>query len=429
MSLFVEVPDSLIAVAPQIQRCRVCGNTHLVDCLDIGAQYLSSIFPGDLGYRKTLLRYPLDMVLCEKKNSLHCGLVQLKHELDLSAMYQAYPYTSGSNASMKAILKDVADSGAAFNHLNPGDLVLDIGANDGTLLSNFQGRPLELLGIDAAQNITPVFQSPQFKLVRGFFSKDLYQKSVSKKAKLVFSIAMFYHLAEPVKFSQEVADVLEDDGVWIIQMAYLPAMLETNMYDNIVHEHNGYYGIQTMQWLMDRVGLEVFDCLLNDVYGGSFRLFVKKKGCARFPETERLRALVAAEKAKKIFDLVTYCEFEARILKTRQDLQKLLEKLKKEGKKVWVYGASTKGNTILQYCEVTRGHAEAAADANPFKFGKYIIGADIPIKDENEMRRARPDYLLALPYSFVEAFIQREAELVRGGTKFIVPLPEVRILP
>ena len=429
MSLFVEVPDSLIAVAPQIERCRVCGNPNLVDCLDMGPQYLSSIFPDDLSYRKKLLRYPLDMVLCEKKNSLQCGLVQLKHELDLSGMYKEYPYTSGSNSSMKAILKDVADSGAAFDHLRSGDLVLDIGANDGTLLSNFQGRSLDLLGIDAAQNIQPVFQSPQFKLVRGFFSKGLYQKSVSKKAKLIFSIAMFYHLSNPVKFSQDVAEVMEDEGVWIIQMAYLPAMLETNMYDNIVHEHNGYYGIQTMQWVMERAGLEVFDCLLNEVYGGSFRLFVKKKGCSRFPETERLRKLIDAEKTKKIFDLVTYCEFEDRIQKTRRDLRKLLEKFKKEGKSVWVYGASTKGNTILQYCEITREHAVAAADANSFKLGKYMIGADIPVKDENEMRRVRPDYLLALPYSFVDGFIKREAALVHLGTKFIVPLPEVKILP
>lgn len=417
-------------MTPEIEKCRVCQNSDLLPCVDIGEQYLSSIFPSDLQYRKQLKKYPMDLVLCDKKGKdSHCGVLQLGHELDLSSMYEAYPYTSGSNSSMKGILQDVMKSGVDLNHLRTNDVILDIGCNDGTLLSFFKDSPYQLIGIDAAKNIRPVFISSNFNLARGFFSKRAFDKLSPKKAKLIFSIAMFYHLSNPVAFSKDVAGCLEDEGVWIIQMAYLPAMLKTNMYDNIVHEHAGYYGIETLQWVMQQAGLEIFDVLLNDVYGGSYRAFIKKKGVSAFPTTDRYQKLLVEEQRDALFELKTYQEFDRRIQKTREDLIRLLKKIKSEGKKVWAYGASTKGNTILQYCGIGNDLIEAAADANPFKFGKYIIGSDIPIKDETEMRQAKPDYLLALPYSFVDAFIKREHELVKQGTKFIVPLPEVRILP
>lgn len=413
----------------KIVKCRVCGNLDLVPCVDIGEQYLSSVFPDTLDYRNKLKKYPMDLVLCRRKGPEHCGLLQLGHELDLSEMYAAYPYTSSSNSSMKAILQDVAQSGAALGHLSSGDLILDIGCNDGTLLSFFQGKRCPLLGVDAARNIRPVFTDPDFKFVHGFFSKEIFNKSVPKKAKLIFSIAMFYHLSDPLAFSRDAASCLDEEGAWIIQMAYLPSMIKANMYDNIVHEHNGYYGIETMQWIMGKAGLEIFDALLNDVYGGSFRLFVKHKGQKRFPATARLQALIQEERKTDLFEPTVYQDFDRRIQKTREDLRALLKKMKSENKKVWIYGASTKGNTILQYCEIGKEEIVAAADANPFKFGKYIIGADIPIRDEESMRAARPAYLLALPYSFVNAFVERESDLIRGGTQFIVPLPEVKIIP
>ena len=415
--------------APKILKCRVCGNRNLLPCVDIGEQYLSSIFPDRLDYRKSLTPYPMDMVLCEKKSEKTCGLVQLGHELDLSGMYAHYPYTSSSNSSMKAILQDVMKSGVDLNHLRMGDVILDIGCNDGTLLSFFKDSPYQLVGIDAAQNIKRVFASSNFKFSQGFFNRKAFDHLSPQKAKLIFSIAMFYHLSDPISFSKDVAACLQEDGVWIIQMAYLPAMLKTNMYDNIVHEHAGYYGIETLQWVMGQVGLEIFDVLLNDVYGGSFRAFVKKKNSNAFQTTPRFNQLLEAERCEHLFDVKTYQDFDRRIQKTRQDLIQLLKKIKSEGKKVWVYGASTKGNTILQYCGIGRDLLEAAADANPFKFGKYIIGGDIPIKNEDEMRAAKPDYLLALPYSFAPAFVKKEEALMRQGIQFIVPLPDVHLLP
>ncbi|MCR4329089.1 MAG: class I SAM-dependent methyltransferase [Candidatus Roizmanbacteria bacterium] len=422
------VMGSTTLVAQKITQCRVCGNTDLIPCIDIGEQYLSSVFPEDLTYRASAIRYPLDLVLCRKKeDGTTCGLLQLAHRLDLTPMYDAYPYTSSTNSSMGLILKDVAESGRALQHLSSDDVILDIGGNDGTLLSYFQNDSYQLLNIDPAKNITASITSPRYRSVHSFFNADAFNSVSTKKAKLIFSIAMFYHLNDPLTFAQDVATCLDDEGVLIIQMAYLPAMIRTNMYDNIVHEHAGYYATQHVKWIMEKVGLEVFDVVENDVYGGSFRIFIKKKG-AHFTPTERLSKLLQKEVSEGVFDVATYQAFMGRVEKTRTDLQALCKSIKAEGKSIWIYGASTKGNTILQYCGLGSNEIDAAADSNAFKIGKYVIGSDVLIKSEEEMHAAKPDYLLALPYSFVNAFIQREADLVAQGTKFIVPLPEVKVL-
>ena len=239
---------------------------------------------------------------------------------------------------------------------------------------------------------------------------------------------MFYHLHNPVGFCRDIESTLDDEGVAIIQMAYLPAMIKTNMYDNIVHEHTGYYSTQHMKWILEKAKLEPFDVELNDVYGGSFRIFAKKKDNPNFKPTKRLQKNLEEELNWGIFEISTYSNFMNRINKTKEDLRGLIKKIKGEGKNIWIYGASTKGNTIMQFCDIGGDLIEAAADSNPFKFGKYMIGSDIPIVNEEKLRQEKPDYLLALPYSFVGAFREREKELVEKGAKFIVPLPEVKVI-
>ncbi len=412
----------------KITKCRFCGNNSIIPAIDLGKQYLSSIFPSNLSYRKNIKKQPLSLVLC-KKNHNSCGTLQLSHSFRMSKMYEQYPFTSSTNSSMPKILKDVLDSALKYVDLKKEDLVLDIGGNDGTLLSYLKDTNCDLLCIDPAQNVKSIFTSKKFKTVINYFSEKVYKAETKKKAKIIFSIAMFYHLYDPIGFSKEVEACLAPDGIWVIQMAYLPKMIETNMYDNIVHEHVGYYAIDNMRFIMEKVGLEIFDVSLNDVYGGSFRLFIKKKGCLKYPKSKGYIRGLKNEKKTKIYNPITYKKFMKRIEKTRDDLLSLCKKIKSEGKSIWIYGASTKGNTILQYCGINKKLIDAAADANPFKYGKYIIGSNIPIKKEEEMHKAKPDYLLALPYSFVDAFIKRESNLINSGTKFIIPLPKVKIIP
>lgn len=411
--------------AVPVTACRLCGRAALAACVDLGAQYLSSVFPSDLSYRARMAPLPLTLVRCDGG----CGLVQLAHAFDLRFMYEAYPYASATNASMRRALEDVADAAKAVIPLAPGDVVLDIGCNDGTLLSAFADTNLRLVGVDPAANVVSSWDASAYTHIRDYFSASAFERAGTDSARCVFSIAMFYHLGDPVSFADQVRQVLRRDGVWIVQMAYLPAMLRTNMYDNIVHEHAGYYALHQMQVVLERAGLEVFDVTLNDVYGGSFRVFAKHRGAAAFPIRERVAALLEAERGEGLFAPETYAAFARRIAATRDDLIAVCDRARAEGRTVWAYGASTKGNTILQYCGLTGGRIAAAADASPFKIGKYMIGSDIPIVDEQTMRAARPDYLLALPYSFVDGFIAREAEAVAAGTRFIVPLPEVSIHP
>lgn len=403
----------------------MCGNRELVPCLDLGKQYLSSIFPTDLNYRDSLHAYPMELVLCAGDTA--CGLVQLRHEFDLSEMYEQYPYQSSTNPSMRRVLQDVADAGIGVG-LNPGDVVLDIGCNDGTMLSMLAGRGLILTGIDAAQNITPVFEDPNLHIQRGYFSAARYQDFNLPNAKLIFSIAMFYHLSDPVAFSRDVAAVLAPDGVWIVQMVYMPSMLDTNMYDNIVHEHVGYYDLRSLAVVMRKAGLEIFDVELNDVYGGSYRVFMQHAGGPR-PTSQRVTEVIAAEERAGLGKPATYHALADRIARTRDDLRALLDQLNRKGESVWIYGASTKGNTIAQYCGLTVKDTPLAADVNPFKWGKFLIGTDIPIVTEEELHRQKPKWLLALPYSFIDGFLARETELVASGSKFILPLPNVTIRP
>lgn len=412
----------------KIGKCRFCGNSKIVSCIDIGTQYLSSIFPENMDYKKKLKKSPLEIFQCVKNNDSQCGTLQLAYDYDLSEMYLNYPYISSSNSSMNKILEDVADSGKKFDNLEENDIVVDIGCNDGTLLGFFSDYPVNLIGIDPAQNIESNVNSNRFVRVKDFFSAVEYHKITQKKAKLVFSVAMFYHLNDPVRFCKDVESILDENGIFIVQMAYLPAMIKKNMYDNIVHEHVGYYGVQNMKWVLEQAGLELFDVILNDVYGGSFRVFAKKKGNTNFQITPRLIDILEEELNWGIFKESTYSNFMDRINKTKIDLNHLLKNFKEKGKRIWVYGASTKGNTILQFCNINTDIIEAAADSNFFKVGKYLIGSDIPIYDEKKLREECPEYLLALPYSFVETFKKREEILLKKGTKFIIPLPEVKIL-
>lgn len=412
----------------KINKCRVCQSTNLIPCIDIGKQYLSSIFPSNLNYKSSEKKYPLSMVMC-KKTKQTCGTVQLEYYVNLDSMYQNYPYLSSTNSSMKKILEDIVLDAKQIINIQKEDTILDIGGNDGTLLSYLKTSGATLLSIDPAKNIPQFFHFKKYKYINDYFSKKIFFEHSKNKAKVIFSIAMFYHLSNPVEFSKDVADSLADDGIWIIQMAYLPLMIKTNMYDNIVHEHAGYYTLHNIQWIMNLVGLEIFDTKLNDVYGGSFRIFIKHKNNRKIKISKSVSKILNEETELGVNKIITYKKFMKDITKTKKDLTNLIKKIKEEGKTIWVYGASTKGNTILQFCNLSSSEITAAADSNPYKFGKYMIGSEIPIKTESEMRKSKPDYLLALPYSFTPTFIKRESRLVKLGTKFITPLPDVKILP
>jgi hypothetical protein len=275
---------------------------------------------------------------------------------------------------------------------------------------------------------------------RDYFSHKAYQKipQVSKKrAKAVTSIAMFYDLENPHAFVNDVKKVLDDEGLWIIQMSYLPLMLKQLAFDNICHEHLKYYSLSSLKYLLDRHNLTIVDCQVNDVNGGSFRTYVRKAKAspAQFATAPyrdvaeyRVQSILAYEKNLALHQPSTYLNFFKRSQQLKTQTLNFIKKEKKRGKTIWGYGASTKGNTLLQWFGLDHRLIDGIAERSPAKYGLKTVGTNIPIHSEGEMRKAKPDFLLILPWHFINEFETREANFLKRGGKFIVPCPKFEII-
>ncbi len=395
--------------------CRI-SQGPLVDVFDLGRLPISSFpLPSDPDPEN----HPVILSLCEKS-----GLVQLKHTVDPDEMYSQYWYMSGVNFSMKKALKSIVEEATKRSRiaLQSGDVVVDIASNDGTLLS-FYPENLFRIGIDPAKNIKP--QSCNLH-INTYFSADAYTTQMgSKKAKIVTSIAMFYDLEDPVQFAKDVSTVLDENGLWIIELSYLPTMLEQNSFDTVCAEHLEYYSLTSIEHILAKANMEVEDVELNDINGGSFRLYIRHKGKAH--ETEAVRAMRTSEEKQDLTQPSIYYAFASRVEKNKQEMLAFLREQKRLGKKVVGYGASTKGNTILAYYGIGPDLLPFVAERNPIKWGRQTV-TRIPIISEEEARALDPDYLLAFPYHFMKEFLEREADFLKKGGKFVSPIPKLTII-
>jgi hypothetical protein len=327
-------------------------------------------------------------------------------------------------------LHGIAHAVETIVSLEPGDLVIDIGCNDGTLLDGYQAEGLRHLGFDPS-DVSRYAIEKGYDVVRDFYSYDaLRQRHGSQKSKAITSIAMFYDLEDPALFVKDIAEALDEGGIWVMELHYLPTMLAANAFDAIVHEHLEYYSLAVNERLGGEGGLEVIAAELNDMNGGSIRLVIGHVGDhQQTPEqAQQLQQLRIEEFEQGLDSPDPYEEFRQRVEKVRDDLSETCRRLHAEGAKIHVYGASTKGNTILQYAGIDNSLIEAAADRNEDKWGSETIGTQIPIISEEESRAGNPDYYLVLPWHFLNEFLARERSFLDRGGKFIVPLPEVRII-
>jgi 2-polyprenyl-3-methyl-5-hydroxy-6-metoxy-1,4-benzoquinol methylase len=318
---------------------------------------------------------------------------------------------------------------AMENIHTPDVTVLDIGCNDGTLLSFY---PLEFtkLGIDPSNVL---FEGdPATTLIKDIFpSKELSERLGQTTCDIITSIAMFYDLEDPIDFAKNIKQILAPEGIWIFEMSYMPTMLEMCSYDTICHEHLEYYSLAVLEYILKKAGLKMFNATLNDINGGSIRCFATHETTFAHKKDKFLRNLQVLRQKEFDLELDTdkpYRHFQDRINVHRDDLNAVLKRLKKQGKTIHVYGASTKGNTILQWCGIDNKIIEMAAERNPVKYGGSTLGTDIPIVSEEESRRAAPDYYLVLPWHFKNEFLQREREMMEKGVGFIFPLPSIEIL-
>jgi hypothetical protein len=367
------------------------------------------------------------------------GAVRLEKSAPLDTMYGKYWYRSGINNTMKMELKNIVESITSLVRLKENDLWIDIACNDGTLLS-YVPKNLIRVGIDPVDDSYKIESEKQAHLIiQDYFSSDVFKKSKfgRLKAKVITSIAMFYDLENPKEFINDIVEVLDDDGLWVLQLSYTPLMLEQLAFDNICHEHIYYYSLFNIKRIFNDCGIEVVDVQLNDINGGSFRLYCMKSNSQKNkfgtqPYRDvcnfRIKSLLEYEKTLKLDQFDTWLNFFDRIGELKQKTVSFIKQEKSKGKKIWGYGASTKGNTLLQYFELDNSLIDGIAERSIYKFGLKTVGSNIPIYSEDEMRKNKPDYLLVLPWHFINEFIERESDFLDNGGKFIVPCPKFEII-
>jgi NDP-4-keto-2,6-dideoxyhexose 3-C-methyltransferase len=399
----------------EIKKCRGCGSGALEKIWDGGWQYIVG-FPEHIKMNE-LSQAPVVLVVC-----CECWLVQLKHSVEPDKLYRNFWYRSGTNEMMREALKDVVEGAIQRVDLKQGDVVVDIGCNDGTLFKYYPDG-VEKIGFDPARNIqSPGTQKGNWEFICSYFDSALYPDGC-RKAKIVTALAMFYDVEEPVEFVKDVARVLDDDGVFVVQMNYLPSMMENCCIDNVSHEHLCYYSLASLIVIFGMAGMRIFDAEANDVNGGSIRIYASKKSklC-----TDSFYELHKLEMALKLNSLEPYEAFAKQVESRFRFLDLMLADLKKKNEVVYAYGASTRG-TGLMYLLKNASVIKGVAERDPMKWGRYMVGSWLPIVSEEDARKQATVFLV-LPYYFAPAIIQREKKWMQGGGKLLIPLPESKLL-
>lgn len=412
----------------RIKRCRSCGSKNLIKILSLGNQYLSDFTKKKIKQKS----FPLNIVLCKK-----CSLVQLDYTTPAKYLYtERYGYKSGINQTMQDELREIVGESlkrvrklsgtkSASGRTKKKMVVVDIGANDGTLLKNYPKNAYRI-GIEPIKKYAKESKKHANKVINSFFSYELFQKTIgNKKADIVSAISCFYDMEEPNKFVSDVTKILKEDGIFVIQQNYLAEMLRLNAFDNIVHEHLEYYSLLSLSNLLERHGLEVFDVDLRNLNGGSFRTYIAFKGKREI--SNKVKKLERHEKRLGLDKKRVYINFAKKIEKNKTKIVNFIKKENKKGKTIYLYGASTRGNTMLQYFGLNNKLIKSAVERNPEKWGKIITSVSIPIISEEEARKEKPDYMLVLPWFFKKEFLKREKEYLKNG-HFIFPLPKLEII-
>jgi hypothetical protein len=409
-------------VYKEIKKCRISKSENLINVLSLGEQYLTGVFPKTKDEKITI--GPVDLVWCPES-----GLLQMKQSFSLDEMYgENYGYRSGLNMSMVKHLQKKAKTLQNFVKLSSNDIVIDIGSNDATLLKSYVGD-FKKVGIDPTGKKFSDYYTNEIILIPDFFSASKFKSLFpTEKAKIITSIAMFYDLEDPRKFVLDIEKCLSDDGIWHFEQSYMPSMLKTNSYDTICHEHLEFYSLTVVKNLLDECGLRVIDVQMNSINGGSFAVTAAKVTSCHISNIAVINWLINQEISLGLNTIKPYNEFSERVFKHRESLKELIQALVLDGKKVFGYGASTKGNVLLQFCGLTEKEIPFIAEVNEEKFGCFTPGSNIPIISEKEAKEMNPDYFLVLPWHFKENILTREEDFMANGGKFIFPLPEIEII-
>jgi len=412
-----------------ITKCRICGSEDLTDVISFEEQYLSPTFVETNEDNKlSEIKVPLTVTLCDRsKNGNGCGLVQLRETTNDDLLYTDYFYRSATNSTMRKDLKNVVDEVLKKVDTKPGDTVVDIGANDCTMLSYFPSE-LDRVGVEPAKNILWEGIDPSLRIVNDFFSEKALSSTLNgKKVSIFTSCAMFYDLDDPNKFVAEVKSLLAPNGVWCIQLSYLVSMLKNMNFYDICHEHLEYYSLETLEGLMARHGLTIFDAETNAVNGGSARVFITHTKTAP-QKSESLKKLLEEESKMNLFDAETYIEFDRGIQRLAKAVRDYLSNEIKEGELVVGLGASTKGNVLLQLFGITKEMLPYITEIMPEKIGLKTLGTDIELISDEKSFELNPSCKLVLPWYFKDEIVKRESEYLDQGGKLLFPMPYAHVV-
>lgn len=410
--------------------CRVCGSNALTPVINLGDQYLQGSFVKPGKEMPPTRKISTSLVRCDPmRDEKACGLLQMEYTIPPEVLYSAYWYRSGTNNTMRRHLQGIVEEAIEITGLNESAAVLDIGCNDGTLFG-FYPTSFTKYGVDPS-DVAQEIEAPVNVVQDIFPSEELLSRLDGRKFDIITSIAMFYDLEDPIAFTHGIKQILSPDGIWIFEMSYMPTMLKMTSYDTICHEHIEYYSLAVIEYILRQAGMKVVNVSLNDINGGSLRCHathIDNFNYKRDGFQQNIKALRQEEFDLELDTDKPYQHFQDRINVHKEELNSLLKKLKKEGKKIHIYGASTKGNTILQWCGIDHRIIDYAAERNPDKYGAMTLGTDIPIISEQESRAMNPNYYLVLPWHFKAEFLERERETLEKGIGLIFPLPTIEII-
>ena len=409
--------------------CRVCSSKALTKVIDLGEQHLQGSFIKPGKEMPPMRMISTSIVRCDPTiDERACGLLQMELTVPPEVLYSAYWYRSGTNNTMRQHLRGITEE--AFDILNKSSAsVLDIGCNDGTPLQNYPDG-FDKYGVDPSDVAQEI--KGNVTVIQDIFPSDeLKNRLEQKQLDIITSIAMFYDLEDPIDFTKGIKEILSPQGIWIFEMSYMPTMLKMNSYDTICHEHLEYYSLAVIEYILKQSEMKLFNVTLDDINGGSIRCCATHNNNFIYKKDQYIENIKKFRQEEFDMELDTdkpYKHFQNRVNVHKEELFTLLKKFKKKGKKIHIYGASTKGNTILQWCGIDHKIIDYAAERNPDKYGAYTIGTEIPIISEAESRAMNPDYYLVLPWHFKKEIVEREKDMIDKGTGLIFPLPTIEII-
>ena len=408
----------------KLDRCRICKNKKLERILDLGEMPLANAFLNKNQLSQKEISYPLRVVWCES-----CGLLQIDEIVPHEILFRNYVYVSGTSEALRKHFEGLATEVVTNFKLNSNSLVIDIGSNDGTLLKEFKKIGSKVIGVEPAVNISKIAQENGIKTINDFFSEDIAKKIIkeNEKAEAITATNVVAHTNDLDDLLKGISYLLKDDGVFVIEVPYLVDLLENIEFDTIYHEHLSYFAVCPLKRFFEERDFKIINIERVKIHGGTIRVFVSKKK-SRFNINKNVNQLVSLEIKKGLNEVTAYRKFAERVEKLKEDLVNLLQKLQSENKKVIGYGAAAKGNTLLNYYHIKPEIIEFIADLNPMKQNKFTPGTHIPVYSPEIIYEAKPDYMLILAWNFADEIMKQQSKFNEMGGKFIIPVPEVRII-